>query len=95
MGFEVYVFKRTGTPSQSGDWSEWEKVMDCLVVKPSGSPSGTVTDEDITAAEEGHEFAFELSQEPIRYIRLKILSTWGGSAFTHPAEVDLYGEVVE
>ena len=51
--------------------------MDCLVVKPSGSPSGTVTDEDITAAEEGHEFAFELSQEPIRYIRLKILSTWG------------------
>ena len=54
-----------------------------------------VTDEDITAAEEGHEFAFELSQEPIRYIRLKILSTWGGSAFTHPAEVDLYGEVVE
>ena len=69
--------------------------MDCLVVKPSGSPSGTVTDEDITAAEEGHEFAFELSQEPIRYIRLKILSTWGGSAFTHPAEVDLYGEVVE
>lgn len=54
-----------------------------------------MTDEDITAAEEGHEFAFELSQEPIRYIRLKILSTWGGSAFTHPAEVDLYGEVVE
>lgn len=95
LDFEVYVFKGTGTPSQSGDWSEWEKVMDCLIVKPSGSPSGTVTDEDITAAEEGHEFAFELSQEPIRYIRLKILSTWGGSAFTHPAEVDLYGEVVE
>ena len=69
--------------------------MYCLIVKPSGSPSGTVTDEDVTAAEEGHEFAFELSQEPIRYIRISILNTWGGSSFCHPADVDIYGEVVE
>lgn len=93
--FEVYVFKGTGKPSQSGDWIEWEKVIDCGIVKPSGSPSGTVTDEDIAVAEEGHEFAFELSQEPIRYLRIRILDTWGGSSFAHPADVDVYGEVVD
>ena len=45
--------------------------------------------------EEGHEFAFDLSQEPLRYIRIKFLDTWGASAFCHPAEVDIYGEVVD
>ncbi|WP_233545598.1 DUF5000 domain-containing lipoprotein [Parabacteroides sp. AM08-6] len=93
--FEVYTFKGTGAPSQDGNWDEWEKVLDCEIVKPSGSPSGTVTDEDFTAGVEGHEFSFELSQEPIRYIRFKILNTWGGSSFTHPADVDFYGEVVQ
>ena len=95
LNFEVYVFEGEGVPAQSGDWSEWKKVMDCQVVKPSGSPSGTVTDEDVAAAEEGHEFAFDLSQEPLRYIRIKFLDTWGASAFCHPAEVDIYGEVVD
>lgn len=95
LNFELYTFNGTGKPSQSGDWSEWTKVMDCEIIKPSGSPSGTVTDEDVAAAEEGHEYAFELSQEPIRYLRIRVLDTWGGSAFTHPADVDIYGEVVE
>lgn len=95
LGFEVYVFKGTGIPSQNGDWSEWEKTMDCKIVKPSGSPSGTVTDEDMAAAEEGHEFSFELDQAPLRYIRVKILSVWGGASFTHPADVDFYGEIKE
>lgn len=82
-------------PSQNGDWSEWTKIMECEVVKPSGSPSGTVTDEDLVMAETGHEFTFELSQEPLRYIRIVINSTWGGTTFCHPADVDFYGEVVK
>ena len=67
--------------------------MDCEILKPSGSPSGTVTDEDITAAEVGNEFAFELTQSPLRYIRIVINSTFGGTTFTHPADVDFYGEM--
>ena len=69
--------------------------MNCEIIKPSGSPSGTVTDEDITAGTAGHEFVFELSQAPIRYIRIVIQSTFGGTTFTHPADVDFYGKVVE
>jgi hypothetical protein len=89
------IYGRVERPSQNGNWDEWTKIMDCEIIKPSGSPSGTVTDEDMAAAREGHEFVFELSQEPIRYIRFEILSTFEGTTFTHPAEVDVYGELVQ
>ena len=89
------VYGCPAKPSLNGEWEEWTKIMDCEIVKPSGSPSGTVTDEDVTAAENGHEFSFELSQQPLRYLRIVITSTWGGTTFCHPADVDFYGEVVK
>lgn len=88
--FEVYV--KTTAPSQSGDWSEWTKVMETEIIKPSGANSSTVTDDDLRAAENGHEFTFDLSLQPVRYIRIIVHSTWGSTTFTHPAEVDVYGE---
>lgn len=91
--FEVYGCDHR--PSQDGDWSDWVKIMHCTIIKPSGSPVGTNTDEDVAALAAGHEFAFDLTQAPLRYIRIRILDTWGGSTFTHPAEVTFYGEVVE
>ena len=92
---KLTIYGKVDKPSQSGDWSEWVKIIDSEIVKPSGSPTGTVTDEDMAAAEAGHEFVFDLSQEPVRYIRIVIQSTWGGTSFTHPADVDVYGEVVQ
>lgn len=89
--FEVYVSETK--PAQNGDWSGWTKIMDCEIVKPSGLPIGTSNDEDLALAQEGHEFAFPLDLPPARYIRINILSTWGGTTFTHPAEVDVFGEV--
>jgi len=89
--FEVYI--SATRPAQNGDWSGWTKIMDCEIIKPSGLPVGTSNDEDIALAEEGHEFAFPLDLPPARYIRIKILSTWGGTTFTHPAEIDVFGEV--
>lgn len=88
--FDVYV--KATTPSQSGDWSEWTKVMETEIIKPSGASSSTVTDDDLRAAENGHEFTFDLSLQPVRYIRIVVRSTWGSTTFTHPAEVDVYGE---
>lgn len=89
--FEVFV--SSARPSQNGDWADWTKTMDCEIVKPSGLPIGTSTDEDLTVAQEGHEFAFPLDLPPARYIRIRILSTWGGTTFTHPAEVSVFGEI--
>jgi hypothetical protein len=89
-GFDVYV--KVDAPSQSGEWSEWKKIMETEVIKPSGAADGTVTDDDLRAGDNGHEFSFDLSQEPVRYIRIVVRSTWGSTTFTHPAEVDVYGE---
>lgn len=87
--FDVYV--KVGAPSQSGDWSEWKQIMKTEIAKPSGTGS-TVTDDDLRAAENGHEFTFDLGQEPVRYIRIVVRSTWGSTTFTHPAEIDVFGE---
>lgn len=89
---EVFVCFRT--PSSSGDWSEWTKIMDAEQIKPSGSAGTTMTDEDLIYAEEGFEFSFPIDMEPVRYVRVTVLETWTGATFCHPAEVDVYGEVI-
>lgn len=87
--FDLYV--RTTAPSQSGAWEEWTRIKETEIAKPSGT-SSTVTDDDLRVAEAGHEFTFDLSQEPVRYIRIVVKSTWGSTTFTHPAEIDVFGE---
>jgi hypothetical protein len=91
--WEIYACENT--PSQSGDWNEWFKVTDCIIIKPSNSPVGTVTDEDIIAAEAGHEFGFPLSMQPFRYLRFKLISSWGSLWYFYPAEWSVYGEYAE
>lgn len=88
---EVYISDHE--PNQEGDWNDWIKVLDCEVVKPSGSPGTTVTDLDIETAKNGHEFNFNLEQQAVRYIRLRILSAWGGTTFTNFSEIDFYGDI--
>lgn len=69
--------------------------MKCEIIKPSGSPTGTVTDEDKAAAAEGHEFTFALDQEPIRYIRFVTEETFEGTSFSHPCEFSFWGEIIQ
>lgn len=92
---KMEVFTCDHKPDQNGDWSEWTKIMDCEIVKPSGSPGTTMTDFDKETGQNGHEFTFELSQAPMRYVRIVVHSTWGGATFTHPAEVTFYGDIQE
>lgn len=89
--FEVYVCDHE--PSQSGDWSEWTKVMDCEIVKPSGSPGSTVTDLDMDVANNGHEFSFDVSLTSVRYVRIVFMSAFGGATFSNIADVDFYGQI--
>lgn len=87
--FEVYG--RLDAPGMSGEWSEWTKIMDCSIIKPSGSPLRVNTDADLAALRAGHEFTVDVNAGIFRYIRIKILNTWESSTFTHPAEVTVYG----
>jgi hypothetical protein len=89
---KVTVYVCFHTPSSSGDWSEWTKISDYEQIKPSGLSGTTMSDEDLTYAEAGFEFLFPIDMEAVRYIRITVLETWEGTTFTHPAEIDVYGE---
>lgn len=65
-----------------GDFgSSWVLLQSCTVNRPSGNTLPTKstrsdnTDEDIAAAEAGHEFFFD-NVVKVRYVRIKVLSNW-------------------
>jgi hypothetical protein len=87
--FEVYAYLGEDNPPP-GDWNEWVKVVDAEVIKPSGSSSSTVTDDDIIYAQAGHDFSFPLNLESVRFLRFKALTTWV-SNYWHPIEITTYG----
>lgn len=85
------VYSCDHRPSQSGEWDEWNKVMDCEVIKPSGL-EGKDTDEDLAAGVSGSEFSFPLEAEPTRYLRLNVTRVWTNNTFCHIAEITIYGD---
>lgn len=91
---DIKVYGRREAPSQDGRWEEWG---DPLIVDQLQRPSGQAgdTDEDRAWAEAGFEFIVPLTAGPLRYVRVVVLSTQTGLTYTHPAEVDLYGEEVK
>jgi hypothetical protein len=92
--FEVYAYKGDDNPPP-GDWSEWVKVVDAEVIKPSGSDGSTVTDDDIIAAQAGHDYSFPPTLEPVQFIRFKALTVWknwnDAQNYWHPVEITTYG----
>lgn len=79
-------------PSVDYDDTEWTKLMDCEIIKPSGLSLGQVNDEDIAVANEGHEFIFPEGLPPVRYIRFTIKETWNGTLTTFfVQEVSFHG----
>ena len=78
-------------PPSDGSWDGWTKLVECESIKPSGSPIGTVTNEDREYAMRGHEFMIPLDAPPVRYIRIKVLNTWGGAAYSHVMELSFWG----
>lgn len=78
----VKTFELWGTNgfSPDGSWDSWTQLGSFEIIKPSGLPMGQNSNEDAVAAAEGHEFSLPLSVPEVRYIRIKITST-----FTTPA----------
>src|SRR3546814_11935428 len=66
---------------RSGGEGGWVKLLECEMIKPSGRPLGNNTLEDEEVALAGHEFTFPLDAPPVRYLRFKILETWGGTDY--------------
>jgi len=84
------VWGRADKPTTDG-WEGWTKLMDCEMSKPSGLPIGQTSNEDIELAQAGHEFSFSPDLPPVRYIRINVLSNWGGVQYIHLAELSFFG----
>lgn len=80
-------------PNTDGSWdSSWILLGHFKSIKPSGN--GTPTTEDIQyACVQGEDFVFPLNNPPVRYLRIKVLDTWGGVTYMYMAELTFFGSV--
>ena len=65
------------------------------LIKPSGLPLGQVSAEDVTAEENGHEFAIPVDKPPVRYVRFVNFRTFDGILNVDLHEFECYGSSVE
>ena len=84
-------------PPVTETWDEWTELIDFTIIKPSGTNSeyDIKTDEDMQAAENGHEASFPISSNIYRYLRFTVMTSWENRPYAHPAEITLYGEYAE
>ncbi len=93
-GGNLKVFELWGSDEldMTGDWENWTKLGTYESFKPSGLPDGENTAEDLAYAQAGEEFVVPISAPEVRYIRLRVLETWGNVNFVHFQEIDFYGK---
>ncbi len=80
-------------PNSTGDLKDWILLRDCESIKPSGSPTGSNTPDDIARFKAGDEFGFDSLTE-VRYVRLVIYSPWGAS-WIHFSELTFWGQIIK
>ncbi|SDD00465.1 DUF5000 domain-containing lipoprotein [Niabella drilacis] len=88
--FEVYG---SNSPGLDGSWDSWTKLGSYEVIKPSGSALGTNSAEDTQVAKDGHDFEFPPIYGAFRYIRFRVLSTWGNQQSMAIAELSFWGKI--
>ena len=69
------------------------QLQTCEVVKVSGLPIGINSNEDIDRAQAGHEFLIPADAPAVRYIRIKMLQTFGNADYFWMAELTFFGEI--
>ena len=84
------IWGRADEPTSDG-WEGWTKLMDCEMIKPSGLPLSQESNEDIELAQAGHEFSFSPDLPEVRYIRVNILTNWGGVQYVNLSQLEFYG----
>lgn len=89
------IWGRADTPSKDGSWEGWTKLLDCQSFKPSGLPVGETTGDDWEYLKKGEDFEFPPTAPEARYLRFKVLETWGGDDFIHFQEFTFWGNPVD
>ena len=98
IGTNVKRFRLYGSPSPNvnDDFDTWIFLGDFTSVKPSGSPLGTVTEEDIAYAAAGEDYTIQENRDvAVQYIRIHIMSTHGGGmGVAQFSELEFFGNIV-
>lgn len=88
--FELWGSK---TPNVNADFDTWEYIGYFESIKPSGLPSGQVSNEDINYAHTiGEEYNVSLDAPIARYIRFVCLETWGQADVVQMNEITVWGD---
>jgi len=77
----------SNSPNPDGSWASWTKLAECQSIKPSGLPVGQTTEGDMDYAKAGEEFKIPAGAPKVRYIRIKVLETWGNGTFITMGEL--------
>lgn len=89
------VWGMAEAPDPTGTWDGWTKLMDCESYKPSGD--GPITNEDLFyATDAGEDFIFPTEDiSPVRYLRFRMLETWGYLDYIYISELSFWGRVLQ
>lgn len=99
-----YVYGRAEAPVKSQeittdgdgdglqDWTKyWTLIGNSEIAKVSGLPGDQLSQEDIDAALDGHNFDVPMRLAPMRYFRIGVLSNWGNTGWVNWSEMDFFG----
>src|SRR5690606_24027812 len=78
-------------PAEDGSYDGWIKLLSCESVKPSGLPPGKKSSDDVEYAQQGELFVLPDDSPDIRYVRIKVLETWGNTDYMFASDLELYG----
>lgn len=86
--FEVWG---SNNPNTNGSFdNSWTKLETFTSVKPSGLPKGQLSDADRVFARAGEKFTFPAGTPQVKYLRFKVLETWGGANYIHLLELSFF-----
>jgi hypothetical protein len=79
-------------PNPDGTYDSWVKLMDCELIKPSGQPIPTNTQEDLDQATLGHDYSVPLDAPEVRYVRIRVIRTYGVTDYFWMSELTFFGQ---
>jgi len=79
-------------PDPDGSFNNWVLLAKHEQVKPSGLPSGELSQADMEAAAAGETINFPLDAPKVRYIRFKTTRNWSDGTYCNFNEIQLFGD---
>ncbi|HEX5552925.1 MAG TPA: DUF5000 domain-containing lipoprotein [Chitinophagaceae bacterium] len=90
--FEIWG---SNQPDPDGSWDSWQLLGGPFPFrKPSGKPGFDYTADDLDYVAQGEDFIFPAGIPAVRYLRFKLLDTYGGVGKYQFGELTFWGQIV-